>query len=65
VTDIRRDGGPRMISEKSTRLPRCMIALSSALDGAHITRVKAGHLSLISRPNAVVRVIVSAVDATT
>jgi hypothetical protein len=54
-----------MISEKSTRLPRCMIALSSALDGAHITRVKAGHLSLISRPNAVVRVIVSAVDATT
>jgi pimeloyl-ACP methyl ester carboxylesterase len=33
--------------------------------GAHISRVKAGHLSLISRPNAVVRVILSAVAATT
>jgi pimeloyl-ACP methyl ester carboxylesterase len=33
--------------------------------GAHISRVKAGHLSLITRPNAVVRVILSAVKATT
>ena len=33
--------------------------------GAHITRVKAGHLSLITRPGAVVRVILSAVKATT
>jgi pimeloyl-ACP methyl ester carboxylesterase len=33
--------------------------------GAHISRVKAGHLSLISRPGAVVRVILSAVEATT
>jgi pimeloyl-ACP methyl ester carboxylesterase len=33
--------------------------------GAHITRVKAGHLSLITRPGAVVRVILSAVEATT
>ncbi|MGH2655184.1 MAG: alpha/beta hydrolase [Actinomycetota bacterium] len=32
--------------------------------GAHISRVKAGHLSLITRPNAVVRVILSAVEAT-
>ena len=32
---------------------------------AHISRVKAGHLSLITRPNAVVRVILSAVEATT
>jgi pimeloyl-ACP methyl ester carboxylesterase len=32
---------------------------------AHITRVKAGHLSLITRPDAVVRVILSAVEATT
>jgi pimeloyl-ACP methyl ester carboxylesterase len=37
----------------------------SLRDGAHITRVKAGHLSLITRPDAVVRVILSAVDATT
>ncbi len=33
--------------------------------GAHISRVKAGHLSLITRPDAVVRVILSAVEATT
>jgi pimeloyl-ACP methyl ester carboxylesterase len=33
--------------------------------GAHITTVDAGHLSLITRPNAVTRVIDAAVDATT
>ena len=32
---------------------------------AHVSRVKAGHLSLITRPDAVVRVILSAVAATT
>ena len=32
--------------------------------GAHITSVKAGHLSLITRPDEVVQVILSAVDAT-
>jgi hypothetical protein len=37
----------------------------SLRDGAHITRVKGGHLSLITRPSAVVRDILSAVDATT
>jgi pimeloyl-ACP methyl ester carboxylesterase len=33
--------------------------------GAHISRVKTGHLSLITRPQAVVRVILSADKATT
>ena len=33
--------------------------------GAHISRVRAGHLSLITRPDAVIRVILSAVEATT
>jgi pimeloyl-ACP methyl ester carboxylesterase len=33
--------------------------------GAHITRVKAGHLTPITRPGSVVRVIMSAVEATT
>jgi pimeloyl-ACP methyl ester carboxylesterase len=33
--------------------------------GAHVSRVKAGHLSPISRPDAAVRVILSAVEATT
>jgi pimeloyl-ACP methyl ester carboxylesterase len=32
--------------------------------GAHVSSVKAGHLSLITRPDAVVRVILSAVEAT-
>jgi hypothetical protein len=32
---------------------------------AHVSSVKAGHLSLITRPDAVVRVILSAVEATT
>ena len=32
---------------------------------AQVSRVKAGHLSLITRPDAVVRVILSAVEATT
>jgi pimeloyl-ACP methyl ester carboxylesterase len=33
--------------------------------GAHISRVKAGHLSLITRPGDVTEVILSAVEATT
>ena len=33
--------------------------------GAHITTVNAGHLSLITRPSAVTRIIDAAVDATT
>ena len=33
--------------------------------GAQVTTVKAGHLTLITRPGAVVRVILSAVEATT
>jgi pimeloyl-ACP methyl ester carboxylesterase len=32
--------------------------------GAHVSSVKAGHLSLITRPHAVVRIILSAVEAT-
>jgi pimeloyl-ACP methyl ester carboxylesterase len=32
--------------------------------GAHVTQVNAGHLSLITRPDAVVGVILSAVEAT-
>jgi pimeloyl-ACP methyl ester carboxylesterase len=42
-------------------------ALQEQMDdraGAHITRVRAGHLSLITRPAEVTRVILSAVDAT-
>ena len=35
-----------------------------AANAAQISTVKAGHLSLISRPNAVARIIQTAVDAT-
>jgi pimeloyl-ACP methyl ester carboxylesterase len=37
----------------------------SSRAGAHISRVKAGHLSLITHPGDVTKVILSAVDATT
>ena len=33
--------------------------------GSHVVRVRAGHLSLITRPGAVTRMILSAVNATT
>jgi hypothetical protein len=33
--------------------------------GAHVTRVRAGHLSFITRPAEVTKVILSTVDATT
>ncbi len=46
-------------------IPPTLQEAMSERAGAHITRVKAGHLSLITRPDAVVRVILSAVEATT
>jgi hypothetical protein len=36
----------------------------SSRAGAHITRVKTGHLSLITHPADVVKVILTAVDET-
>ena len=33
--------------------------------GAHISTVNAGHLSLVTRPNTVTKIIETAVDATT
>jgi pimeloyl-ACP methyl ester carboxylesterase len=46
-------------------IPADLQEAMSGRAGAHTTSVKAGHLSLITRPNAVVRVILSAVEATT
>ena len=37
----------------------------SSRAGAHISRVKAGHLSLVTRPDDVTKVILSAINATT
>ena len=46
-------------------IPPALQEKMSRRAGAHITRVKAGHLTPITRPGAVVRVILSAVEATT
>jgi pimeloyl-ACP methyl ester carboxylesterase len=46
-------------------IPPALQESMSSRAGAHITRVKAGHLSLITRPADVTKVIISAVDATT
>jgi len=46
-------------------IPPILQEAMSERAGAHITRVKAGHLSPITRPGAVVRVILSAIEATT
>src|SRR5581483_12192643 len=46
-------------------IPPALQEQQSNRAGAPITKVKAGHLSLITRPADVTKVIISAVDATT
>lgn len=46
-------------------IPRALLEQMSSRADAHITRVRAGHLTPITRPAAVTKVILSAVDATT
>jgi pimeloyl-ACP methyl ester carboxylesterase len=46
-------------------IPRALQEEMSNRAGAHITRVRAGHLTPITRPADVTKVILSAVDATT
>ena len=46
-------------------IPPALQEETSSRAGAQISRVKAGHLSLITRPGDVTKVILSAVDATT
>jgi pimeloyl-ACP methyl ester carboxylesterase len=46
-------------------IPRALQETMSSRAGARISRVRAGHLTLITRPDDVTRVILSAVDATT
>jgi pimeloyl-ACP methyl ester carboxylesterase len=45
-------------------IPRALLEMMSSRAGADITRVRAGHLTLITRPRDVTKVILSAVDAT-
>jgi pimeloyl-ACP methyl ester carboxylesterase len=53
-----------LIGMQDNVLPPDLLEMMSERAGAHITRVKAGHLTPITRPGAVVRVIRSAVEAT-
>ena len=46
-------------------IPRTLQEEMASRAGAHISRVRAGHLTPITRPAAVTKVILSAVDATT
>jgi pimeloyl-ACP methyl ester carboxylesterase len=54
-----------LLGTRDNVIPPALQQMMYERAGAHISRVKAGHLSLITRPGAVVRVIRSAVEATT
>jgi pimeloyl-ACP methyl ester carboxylesterase len=54
-----------LIGTEDRVLPPALLEMMSSRAGAQISRVRAGHLTPITRPNAVVRVIRSAVKATT
>jgi pimeloyl-ACP methyl ester carboxylesterase len=52
-----------LIGTEDRVIPRALQEEMSSRAGAHITRVKAGHLSLITHPAYVTKVILAAVDA--
>lgn len=54
-----------LIGTEDHVIPPALQEQMSKRAGAHITEVKAGHLSLITRPDDVTKVILSAVSATT
>jgi pimeloyl-ACP methyl ester carboxylesterase len=54
-----------LIGTRDNVIPLALQEEMSGRAGARITRVKAGHLSLITHPAEVTKVILSAVDATT
>jgi pimeloyl-ACP methyl ester carboxylesterase len=54
-----------LIGTEDHVIPPALQEQMSGRAGAHVTKVKAGHLSLITRPAEVTKVILSAVDATT
>ncbi len=53
-----------LIGTADHAIPPAQLEAMSTHAGAHMTFVNAGHLSLITRPNAVTKVILAAVDAT-
>jgi pimeloyl-ACP methyl ester carboxylesterase len=54
-----------LIGTMDNVIPPPLLEMMSSRAGADITRVKAGHLTPITRPKDVTKVILSAVDATT
>jgi pimeloyl-ACP methyl ester carboxylesterase len=54
-----------LIGTQDHVIPPALQEQMSSRAGAHVSRVRAGHLSLITRPAEVTRVILAAVDATT
>ncbi len=54
-----------LIGTQDHVIPQTLQEFMSGRAAAHITRVKAGHLSLITDPGDVTKVILAAVDATT
>jgi pimeloyl-ACP methyl ester carboxylesterase len=54
-----------LIGTEDHVVPPALQEAMSTHAGAHISTVNAGHLSLITRPNAVTEIILSAIDATT
>jgi pimeloyl-ACP methyl ester carboxylesterase len=53
-----------LIGTEDHVIPLALQEQMSSRAGAHITRIKAGHLSLITNPGDVTKVILAAVDAT-
>jgi pimeloyl-ACP methyl ester carboxylesterase len=53
-----------LIGTQDHVIPPALQEQMSSRAGAHVSRVRAGHLSLITRPAEVTRVILAAVDAT-
>ena len=53
-----------MIGTGDQVIPPAELTFMAQRAGAHITDVNAGHLSLISKPQVVTRVILQAVQAT-
>ena len=53
-----------MIGTEDHVIPAATQTFMAKRAGAHITDVNAGHLSLISKPSVVTRVILAAVQAT-
>jgi pimeloyl-ACP methyl ester carboxylesterase len=54
-----------LIGTLDNAIPPALQQTMSTHAGAHISTVKAGHLSLITRPEAVTKIILTAIDSTT